>query len=173
MDSGEEGIVELYIIRHADALPLGANGIKNDADRPLSDRGWKQADWVGRALKKRSMRLDLIATSPLVRAVQTAQQIRSVYQLTEEQVPIRDELTPDFRPKILAEYLNGLAAESMAIVGHQPDLSRFIGWLIGDKDVAIDMAKAAVALIQAERPLEKGAGTLMWLLTPEWMEAIA
>lgn len=166
----EEHQVDIYIIRHADALPLGANGIQCDEDRPLSETGCKQAKLIGTALKKRGITLDLIVTSPLLRAVQTAAQIRTINEMSEQQVEVRDELAPGGRPKKMARYLNGLSANTVALVGHQPDLSMYTGWLIGEKDAAIQFAKGGIALVRAEGSAAKGASVLMWLVTPEWLE---
>ena len=162
--------MDIYIIRHADASPLGANGIQCDEDRPLSERGWKEAALLGKGLKKRGISLDLIVTSPLVRAAQTAEKLRTIYEMSEQQIETRDELAPGGRPKKLARYLNGLSANTVALVGHQPDLSIYAGWLIGEKEVGIDFAKAGVALVRAEGSAAKGSCVLMWLVTPEWLE---
>jgi phosphohistidine phosphatase len=162
--------VDIYIIRHADALPLGANGIQSDEDRPLSETGKKQAVLVANALKKRGIALDLIVTSPLVRAAQTAVQLRTTYKMSEQQMETRDELSPGGRPKKLARYLNGLSANSVALVGHQPDVSMYAGWFIGEKDVALQFAKAGIAMVRVEGSAAKGSGVLMWLVTPEWLE---
>jgi phosphohistidine phosphatase len=162
--------MDIYIIRHADALPLGAGGIQCDEDRPLSETGKKQAALVANALKKHGVALDLIVTSPLIRAAQTAAPLRSAFGLSEQQVETRDELAPGGRPKKLARYLNGLSANSVALVGHQPDLSMYAGWLIGEKGVSLQFAKAGMALVRAEGSAAKGSGVLMWLVTPEWLE---
>ena len=162
--------MDIYIIRHADALPVGENGIQCDEDRPLSETGFKQAATLANALKKRGLTLDLIVTSPLVRALQTAGTIRSIHEMNEQQLETRDELAPGGRPKKLARYLNGLSANTVALVGHQPDLSMYAGWLIGEKEAAIDFAKGGIALVRTEDSATKGSGALMWLVTPEWLE---
>lgn len=162
--------MDIYLIRHADALPQDANGIKSDEERPLSEEGWAQASKLGKAFKKRGIILDLLVTSPLVRAEQTATALRAVLELPESQLETRDELAPGGRPKKLARYLNGLQANSVALIGHQPDLSLYAGWLMGEKEVEIHFAKAGAALLRVEGALSKGGGVLMWLITPEWAE---
>jgi phosphohistidine phosphatase len=161
--------MELYLVRHADALPQG-DGIASDEERPLSDEGRAQATKLGCAFKKRQIALDLIVVSPLVRAVQTAAEMRTVLGLSEEQIEIREELAPGGRPKKLVRYLNGLQANSIALVGHQPDLSLYAGWLMGEKEVQINFVKAGSAHIHVEGSPAKGTGVLMWLITPEWIE---
>lgn len=162
--------MDLYLVRHADALPQGANGIATDEERPLSDEGREQAMRLGRAFKKRHIALDLIVTSPLVRTVQTAAELRVALDLTDQQIETREELAPGGRPKKLVRYLNGLQANSIALVGHQPDLGLYAGWLMGEKEVQINFTKSGVAYIRVEGSPAKGAGVLMWLVNPDWME---
>jgi phosphohistidine phosphatase len=162
--------MDIYFIRHADAVPQGENGIDCDEKRTLSEEGWKQAGNLGRAFKKRGIVLDTIITSPLARAQQTAVQLRTTLELAESQVETCDELAPGGRPKRLAREINGLQGNSIAVIGHQPDLGLYAGWLLGEKEVQINFAKGGAALIHAEGSYTKGAGTLIWLITPDWLE---
>ncbi len=59
--------MDLYLIRHADALALGERGITDDAERPLSEQGESQAQTVGKVLHRQGVALDNIVTSPLLR----------------------------------------------------------------------------------------------------------
>ncbi len=56
----------------------------------------------------------------------------------------------------------------MTLVGHMPDLAVYTGWLIGTKKAQIGIAKSGVVFIESDTGPQKGAGTLTWLLTPEW-----
>jgi len=69
----EETIMELILIRHADALPLGQGGIMEDAARPLSELGQTQARALAAALDRSGTRLNVLLTSPAVRTRQTAE----------------------------------------------------------------------------------------------------
>lgn len=162
--------MDLYLIRHADALPQGADGINTDEERPLSSEGFLQAKKLGGAFKKHKLAFDLIVSSPLVRAQQTASELRQVLELTEHQMETREELAPGGRAKKLVRYLNGLQATSIALVGHQPDLGKYAAWLIGEKEVQIHFAKAGAAYVRIEGPPGKGSGVLLWLITPDWLE---
>jgi phosphohistidine phosphatase SixA len=65
--------------------------------------------------------------------------------------------------------LKHLQAETLAVVGHNPDLSVFLAWLIGAKKSAkLDLAKAGAALVEFEGPVDKGLGVLHWMVTPAW-----
>ena len=161
--------MDLYIIRHADALALGEGGVTSDEDRPLSDEGHKQAAHVAACLKRRGVKLDLLLTSPLVRARQTADALVKAETSVAAELETCDELAPGGRRKKLAKHLLGTARNTVGLVGHQPDLSEFVGWLIGDKKVNLDLAKAGVAYIQCSDLPRRGGGTLVWLVTPEWV----
>jgi phosphohistidine phosphatase len=163
--------VELYFIRHADAVPLGEQDITADEDRPLTEAGQAQARQVGAALRRRGVALDLILTSPLVRARQTAEGLLADWPAPAPELRDCDLLAPDKKRRKLARALNDLDKERVALVGHEPDLSAALAWLIGSKKARLEMAKAAVACVAFDAPLEidKGAGTLLWLVPPRWL----
>ena len=64
--------MELYVIRHAEAVALGERGVTEDAERPLTKQGQRQAQALGTGLPGVGVQLELVLTSPLVRARQTA-----------------------------------------------------------------------------------------------------
>jgi len=161
--------VELFLIRHADALALGERGITHDEDRPLSERGETQARVVGGSLRRRGIHLDRIVTSPLLRARQTAEEIVRVWSPPLPEIHVSPELAPKGRRKKLSRFLRGLGVESVALVGHQPDLGELTAWLIGSRKDQVDFAKAGVAQIACPDGPGKGLGTLLLLLTPDWL----
>ena len=67
--------MELYLIRHADAAPVGQNGVLDDALRPLTPKGQEQSKAVGHGLVRRGVRVPMVVASPLLRARQTAEGI--------------------------------------------------------------------------------------------------
>jgi phosphohistidine phosphatase SixA len=58
-------------------------------------------------------------------------------------------------------------------VGHQPDLSEYAAWLIGDKKAQVNLAKAGAAFIECEAGPSKGGGVLTWLITPAWCKLLS
>jgi phosphohistidine phosphatase len=160
--------MDLYLIRHADAQPLGVGGIQNDAERPLTPEGQKQCGPLAAALERQGIRLQAIVTSPLLRARQTAEGLRKGLAAPMPELHSCDHLAPGGRRRKLTRFLRGIGAESVAVVGHMPDLSLYLGWLIGSRKVQIDMAKAGIACIHFEDEPDKGDGTLAWLVTPPW-----
>ena len=162
--------MDLYIIRHTEALALGERGVTSDEERPLSDDGQKQAEEIAAALRRRGVKLELLLTSPLLRARQTAEALVKPLTSVAAELQPCDELAPGCRRKKLAKFLLGTARNAIGLVGHQPDLGEFAAWLIGDKKVNLDLAKGGVAYIQCSDLPRRGGGTLIWLVTPDWLK---
>ena len=161
--------MDLFVIRHADALAVGERGVTQDSERPLSAKGEQQAAAVGRMLQQRGIVLDRLVASPYVRAQQTATIVQQQLRPTPELLTT-DSLVPDAKPKLFAEYLGTLEGKSVGVVGHLPHVAVWTGWLIGDKKIQLHFAKAGVAHIVLGKVADKGLGTLRWLVTPEWYE---
>ena len=79
-----------------------------------------------------------------------------------------DELALGGKRRKLARRLGELGTESVGVVGHQPDLSRFAAWLMGDRKIGMELAKAGVAFLRCEEKPGKGTAALVWLVTPDW-----
>jgi phosphohistidine phosphatase len=161
--------VDLYLIRHADALAAGDHNIARDFDRPLSEEGVRQAEGLTAGLRKRNVALDVVFTSPLVRARQTAEGMLRHWPSPAPELRTCDDLAPDGKSRKLGKLLREVGVEAVALVGHQPDLSRHAGWLIGNKKAQVEFAKGGVAYIHLPGKAHKGAGNLIWLVTPEWL----
>jgi len=162
--------MDLYLIRHADARSLVDANVPEDADRPLSDLGEAQARTLGSGLQKRGVRFATLLTSPLLRARQTAEGILRQWTLPAPDLRLCEELAPGARRKKLSRFLRSLKADSLGLVGHMPDLGLFGSWLLGSKKFDLDLAKAGVAKIECVDGPRKGRGTLVWLVTPDWVE---
>jgi phosphohistidine phosphatase len=160
--------VDLYLIRHADAVSLGEGGVASDEERPLSGKGQNQAKALAESLQRQGVRLSKVLTSPLVRARQTAEGMLASWNGPRPELVLCAELEPGFQPKRLARRLNDLKADSIALVGHQPDMSAWAAWLIGSNKAQVDFAKAGTAYIACAAEARKGGGTLVWLVTPSW-----
>jgi phosphohistidine phosphatase len=161
--------MKLYLIRHAHALSLGTKGITRDADRPLSETGRGQCKPLAEALSRQNGRPARLVSSPLVRARQTAEGMVAYWPKPVPEVVLCDELAPGGKRRRLLRFLKHLQIDELAVVGHNPDLSIFLAWLIGaNKTAQLDLAKAGSALVEFEGDPEKGAGVLHWMVTPAW-----
>lgn len=153
----------LLLIRHADAGDSAAwSG--DDAARPLSKEGRRQAKRLGDLLDRLRVRPDSILTSPRVRAADTA---KVVGRRVGRESTVDDRLDAGFDAKGLAALVAEVprAASTVAIVGHDPDFSTLASWLV---DAPLSMSKGALARIELpERAVGPGKGTLRWLLPPD------
>jgi phosphohistidine phosphatase len=158
-------VTELYLLRHADAgSPAAWDG--PDERRPLSGKGERQADRLGRFLAGIGFAPDAILTSPKVRAAQTAE---IVARLLGASVGRDDRLAGGLEIGTLEDLLHDAGdPERPLIVGHDPDFSDLIASLCGDAGVTLK--KGSLARVDAPRPLEPDAGTLRWLVPPDLLK---
>jgi phosphohistidine phosphatase len=162
-EPAQQAVLALYLLRHADAGdPMAWAG--DDADRPLSRKGRRQARRLGRHLGDLDVQPDVLLTSPKVRAAETA---KLVGRGIGVKASIDDRLAVDFGREALAGLLRGLPAEvtSVLLVGHDPDFSDAATWLVGAQ---LTLRKGALALIELpDRDAGAARGSLRWLLPPD------
>jgi phosphohistidine phosphatase len=165
--------MHLYLIRHADAVPLGERGIATDEERPLTDAGRSQCRTLAKALGRLGAKIDRVLTSPLVRARQTAEALRDGWGEGAPAVAECPVLAPGAKKRKLLDRLREQHVEALGLVGHNPDLSELVGWLVGSKKAGFNLEKAGVACVEFEGAPGKGCGTLAWVVTPPWCDAVA
>jgi len=155
----------LYFLRH------GVAGNReewkgDDALRPLTKKGMKNMVSQAKTIDEMDLKLDLIITSPLARAFQTADIVADELNMGEKLV--QDErLGPGFGSDDLVEVLQSHPeASNILLVGHEPDFSLTISALIGGSRLVVKKGGLArVDVINAD-PLQ---GELVWLLPPRAM----
>lgn len=167
--------MRLYLLRHAIAVPHGTPGYADDAQRPLTDEGHAQARAVARGLKQLKLPVELILTSPYVRAMQTARHVAEVFG---GRVPLKEcaELQAEVAPRETSAALKGLSSTGhLLCVGHEPHLSAWVSELVaGPGGMQCLMKKSGAACIELPRvPPPAGSGTLRWLITPKQMALMA
>jgi len=152
----------LALLRHAHAGdPERWNG--PDATRPLSDKGRRQAERLGRHLRSVGDDSDLLIASPRLRALQTAEIVAG---LLGAPLATDDRLAGPLDLGIVEAILVDAGDPARPIlVGHDPDFSELLGMLVGAG--TIQMRKGAFARVEVDRPLAHGCGTLRVLLPPE------
>lgn len=167
--------MDLLIVRHADAGdPKQFGAATHTADlRPLSNKGRKQMRTAALALRELVPSCDTIASSPLKRAVQTAELLCAAYGLESPQTT--EALVPG---AALAEFEQWATqfgdTECIAIVGHEPHLSTLVTWLMtATQGSRIAMKKGSACFLEFNGPVRAGSGTLRWLLTPRLLDALA
>jgi phosphohistidine phosphatase len=152
----------LYLMRHASAGTVRENPLL-DAKRGLIKEGKEQCMLMAKALGALKVPLDLIVSSPLKRALQTAQFVGTELGY-EARVEISQGLGPDASfgdfQTMLAKYAN---REGVLAVGHNPNAFQFLGKLItGNGGAAIRMRKGSIACVD----LSHHPARLQWLIDP-------
>ncbi len=160
----------LYFLRHANAGQAKFDPLK-DEKRPLDKLGVEQSHDVGRALAALDVKVDVIVSSPLIRALQTA-------DIVAGEIGQRDKVfaDPALRPEasfetfqeLLQRYAN---KEEIVVVGHNPSLSEFLNKCLAESGSfrGIELKKGAIAKVEKEG---RGAAALKWLLAPKVIRAI-
>lgn len=157
--------MKLYLVRHAWAGQHGDPRWPDDALRPLTKDGAKRFAAVAKRLDSIGVAPGLVATSPLVRARETAEIL--IRHLAEEPELIElEELAPGSQLERLIAWTNQHARDrDVAWVGHAPDIDSWAGGLLGMASSAFRINKGAVAAIEFEDRISRGAGELRWLVT--------
>jgi phosphohistidine phosphatase len=153
--------VRIHLLRHAHA-GTSFEWIGDDDLRPLTKKGRRQSERLGAFLDVHGVRPDVIVSSPLVRAQQTAEIVAATLGMT---VKTDRRLGGGFGKSELWALLDELGAREPMLVGHDPDLSELLCYLI---DAAgISMKKASLATVDLRSQIGDGDGDLRWLLPAE------
>jgi phosphohistidine phosphatase len=124
--------VKLYVMRHGAAEEQADSGV--DGDRALTQAGRERVSDVGKALLDGGEGPLEVISSPLVRAVQTAEIVAIVTKLGERggTVHVRREVAPGGAAPQLARQLASGGHRRVMLVGHEPDLSELVTTLLGN-----------------------------------------
>jgi phosphohistidine phosphatase len=157
--------MDLYIVRHAWAVDRGDPEYPDDDLRPLTEDGKKRFAQVVAVLVERGLKPEIIATSPLVRCVETAHLLAAGTGKAE--VVELDELRPGSDVESLLHWSarQGRKHQRIAWVGHSPDVDRMTAALIGEGDSLLRFAKGGAAAIRFDDLPALGVGELQWLVT--------
>jgi phosphohistidine phosphatase len=153
-------VIELHLLRHAEAEDFEAwQGA--DKERPLTEKGSRQAERLARHLAGIGYAIDAVVSSPKRRAVQTAQPLATALGL---EVAVDPRLASSLGPAGLSAILDAAGSPSRPVlVGHDPDFSALLSLLTG---VRGEMQMGAIARLDIEGPIEPGTATLAYLLPP-------
>lgn len=163
----------LYLVRHGIAEDAGP-GV-GDAERALTAEGARKMTEIAHGLRTLEVKPDLILSSPLRRAEQTADRLCSVLS-PDSAVEIYPLLAPGHAP---ADLLKGLAAhrsaQALVLVGHQPDMGELASFLVSGSatQVPFDFKKGAIAAIEVSALPPRTVGLLRWFAPPKLLRALA
>jgi phosphohistidine phosphatase len=161
--------MDIYFLRHASANHYDPVG--NDDKRPIDKTGEQQSHDVGRALAALEIKPDVIISSALTRALQTAEIVAT--ELGHKDKIVTD---PALRPEASHDEFADLLArhrkkKAIMVVGHNPSMTEFLIRMLSGSDAAafIDFKKGAVAKVEKS---ESGPALLKWCMTPKVVRAI-
>jgi len=150
--------MQLYFLRHGEAD--WPNWTKPDDERPLTDSGKKEVRQVAKFLDRLKVRPDLIVSSPLPRAAQTA---KIAAECLKAKLREDESLAPGFGMSELRTVLKHHRSKVLMLVGHEPDFSTVISKLTS---ASLKLSKAGVALLDIDAESEEGR--LLWLFPPKF-----
>jgi len=157
--------MDLYILRHGIAAERGDPKYPNDEDRPLTDEGQKKTLKIARRMKELDLTFDLILSSPLARARQTAEIAASVLGC-KNKLKFSVHLAPGGSKRELVREIS--KRKRALLVGHEPDLSEFMSILLtGKTDLRIDLKKGGLAKLDVPALRYGRCATLEWLASPK------
>jgi len=159
--------MDAIFIRHGKAGDRDPARWPDDDLRPLTREGAAEMKAVCRALRRLGVTFEFLVTSPLLRARQTAEVVAAAYDWKEppqEADVLGHDCTGPNVVKLLARFPPDA---TVALVGHEPALSRLVAQFIGRSgDAAIELKKGGVAGVEWEGPAALGTGTLSFVLKP-------
>jgi len=166
--------MKLSIMRHGIAETLPSSAIARDEDRKLTKEGRTKTRLVADGLKRLGLKFDLILTSPLARARETAEIVAEQFGLAKKSIKETSALVPG---SPLTDILKALQPykdlSHILLVGHQPQLGELASNLVcGHKDAPIRFKKAGVCQVELDGVPPATASVLNFLLTPSQLELI-
>ena len=163
--------MDLFILRHGEAEQRVSTE-HSDFHRPLTAAGQEEVLGIAKSLNKLGIKFDIVVTSPLKRAHQTAMIAAKVFN-NEQRVEEWNELKPEGNRLNLYHKLSQFKEQSsILLVGHEPYLSEVVSELIfeGNSSGRIVLKKAGLARIRIISSTPKLQGELIWLLAPSLLE---
>ena len=164
---------EFYIMRHGIAVVRGA-AILDDAKRPLTPEGKQKMREISAGLARVGVELDWVVSSPLVRAVETAELLTEGLA-TKPPVEFSDALRPGGSAEALITFIAKRPnRRRVMVVGHEPDLGELAARLMGaGRSANLAFKKGGCCLITFPEFPPKSPGKLLWWLTPRLMKKLA
>jgi len=165
--------MKLIVIRHGAAMDreeFARTGASDDL-RPLTAEGENELGRVVNGLRGEVRTLSVLATSPLVRARQTAEIVASAFGRGAPE--ITNCRLPGAPMEEFETWASAYAEDAvLAVVGHEPHLSTLVTWLLtGKAESRIRLKKAGACGVEFEAGVRRDSGTLSWLLTPRQLES--
>jgi phosphohistidine phosphatase len=176
-DEGRVGLpadYELYIMRHGLAMTRDVTTAMDDAKRPLTPEGKQKMREIASGVVRAGMEAEWIVSSPLVRAVETAEIVADALG-SKPPLDWCEALGPGGAPEALITFLAKRPnRRRVLVVGHEPDLGELAARLIGaGRNANMPFKKGGCCLITFSEFPPKTPGRLVWWLPPRVMRKLA
>lgn len=160
---------EIYILRHGEAEDIDQCETHNDFDRKLTEEGKEKTKKLSKLFHRLNEKVDIILTSPYVRARETAEIFASYLNTKLDLKPV-DFLSCGAGYRDIAKGLVTYSSyKSIVLVGHAPDLDLFLGKLV--RAEKLKLKKGALAKVVLDNCIEL-VGQLEWLVTPRFVKKV-
>jgi len=161
--------MDLFLIRHAHAAE---GALYDDGERPLTAEGRRAALEVGASLARQGVKLDLIVSSPLVRAVETAELVAVSVDYDGELEILPDLLPEGATGSMIERAIKRNAKRArVALVGHLPSMGHLLGALLDRPGQA--MSKMSVVRLDYHTDSGDAPARLVWVVTPRRLDPVA
>jgi len=159
--------MDLYLVRHAIAEPRDGNRWSDDSQRPLTPDGSERFRAESRGLRRIGVSVEALLSSSHVRAWQTAEILTEEAGWPSAQRCV--ELEPPSSSSACLEVVGARSESSLALVGHEPNLSELASLLLSGSENALrlELKKGGVILLHSLGRPVAGTGILRWSLSPK------
>lgn len=157
----------LYLLRHGDAYESGYD----DVSRPLTPVGEEQAMAAAKTFITFDLSVEIILSSPLLRAIQTAEIIRTALVGAEHKVT--EYLAPGANERQLFRQLSDCGRQSVLLVGHEPNLREITSLLVsGSRRSRVEVKKGTMLCLETSVPVASESSVLRWMVTNVQMKML-
>jgi len=161
--------MDLFLVRHAIAVEQDAEEYPND-DRPLTDAGVRKMTEAARGIARMIPDLDVIFTSPLIRAKHTAEIVARAFGC-EKRMEVTGLLAPGgWANSVIAHLAARQDEDRVMLVGHEPDMGLLAGALVGAEHSVAEFKKGSVCCIRVDGVPGETRGVIRWHLSAKWLK---
>ena len=168
--------LRVLVVRHAiaedrEAFAKRARG-ESDGARPLTREGRRRFEQGAKGLVSLVPKVDALATSPLTRAIETAEILAGHYKGLK--LVRLSALAPGKAPGLTLEWLREQpTGRTVAVVGHEPHLGEFVSWcLSGLRESFVELKKGSAVLLEFGGEIKPGRARLLWALKPSHLRGL-
>jgi phosphohistidine phosphatase len=165
--------MDLFFLRHAKAFERSPK-FRPDSIRPLTPEGEDEMERVARGIKRLDVDIELILTSPYVRAARTAEIFHKIIKCGK--LRVSEALISEADPAAIVDEIakQHSKCDSIVLVGHEPHMSHLMSLLLtGGLDMHIDFKKAGFAKLCIDKLTAGRCACLKWVMTPRQLTRMA